>query len=138
MTFTLSHKYSPRLLYLSNCVPYTKTNILQHTWKHIKNSLKLTFPAYPYPVESQNFWKLAVIGGELRKLHLLKNPVFDNIKKDYASIGKITVEDICYSMKRFFVNDDFYFEDVPKTAWEFYIGWYQPAQKWLKSRRDTC
>jgi len=23
---------------------------------------------------------------------------------------------------------------VPLTAWEFYIGGYQPAQKWLKDR----
>jgi hypothetical protein len=23
---------------------------------------------------------------------------------------------------------------VPATAWEFYIGGYQPAQKWLKDR----
>jgi len=28
-----------------------------------------------------------------------------------------------------------YFEDVPLLAWEFYIGGYQPAQKWLKDRR---
>jgi hypothetical protein len=24
----------------------------------------------------------------------------------------------------------------PQVAWEFYIGGYQPAQKWLKDRRD--
>ena len=30
---------------------------------------------------------------------------------------------------------DQYFVDVPKIAWEFYIGGYQPAQKWLKDRR---
>jgi hypothetical protein len=25
---------------------------------------------------------------------------------------------------------------VPKKAWEFYIGGYQLAEKWLKDRRD--
>jgi hypothetical protein len=25
---------------------------------------------------------------------------------------------------------------VPLIAWEFYIGGYQPAQKWLKDRKD--
>ena len=25
-----------------------------------------------------------------------------------------------------------YFNNVPLIAWEFYIGGYQPAQKWLK------
>jgi hypothetical protein len=24
---------------------------------------------------------------------------------------------------------------VPQIAWEFYIGGYQPAQKWLKDRK---
>jgi hypothetical protein len=28
-----------------------------------------------------------------------------------------------------------YFENVPETAWNFYIGGYQPAQKWLKDRK---
>ena len=29
-----------------------------------------------------------------------------------------------------------YFANVPPLAWEFYIGGYQPAQKWLKDRKD--
>jgi hypothetical protein len=32
------------------------------------------------------------------------------------------------------INEKQYFDDVPLTAWEFYIGGYQPAQKWLKDR----
>jgi len=28
-----------------------------------------------------------------------------------------------------------YFDKVSQIAWEFYIGGYQPAQKWLKDRR---
>ena len=27
-------------------------------------------------------------------------------------------------------------KDVPEVAWNFYIGGYQPAQKWLKDRKD--
>jgi len=27
-----------------------------------------------------------------------------------------------------------YFDKVPIIAWEFFIGGYQPAQKWLKDR----
>ena len=33
------------------------------------------------------------------------------------------------------INDRQYFDNVPQIAWEFYIGGYQPAQKWLKDRR---
>jgi len=34
------------------------------------------------------------------------------------------------------INDTQYFENVPLQAWEFYIGGYQPAQKWLKDRKE--
>jgi hypothetical protein len=27
---------------------------------------------------------------------------------------------------------------VPQTAWDFYIGGYQPAQKWLKDRKGRA
>jgi len=32
------------------------------------------------------------------------------------------------------INDEQYFDNIPVKAWEFYIGGYQPAQKWLKDR----
>jgi predicted helicase len=35
-----------------------------------------------------------------------------------------------------YINESQYFEDVPEVAWNFYIGGYQPAQKWLKDRKD--
>ena len=31
-----------------------------------------------------------------------------------------------------FINAAQYFDNVPEAAWEFFIGGYQPAQKWLK------
>ena len=37
---------------------------------------------------------------------------------------------------RVYINDTQYFANVPETAWSFYIGGYQPAQKWLKDRKD--
>ena len=36
---------------------------------------------------------------------------------------------------RIFFNETQYFEGVPEIAWNFYIGGYQPAQKWLKDRK---
>ena len=33
------------------------------------------------------------------------------------------------------INETQYFDEIPLRAWEFYIGGYQPAQKWLKDRR---
>ena len=35
-----------------------------------------------------------------------------------------------------YINETQYFANVPQVAWEFYIGGYQPAQKWLKDRKE--
>lgn len=35
-----------------------------------------------------------------------------------------------------FINETQYFDRVPEVAWSFYIGGYQPAQKWLKDRKE--
>ncbi len=37
-----------------------------------------------------------------------------------------------------FINPDQWFEGVPAIAWEFHIGGYQPAQKWLKDRKGRA
>jgi len=36
---------------------------------------------------------------------------------------------------RVYINSTQYFGNVPELAWNFYIGGYQPAQKWLKDRK---
>lgn len=39
------------------------------------------------------------------------------------------------SVGRAYINNTQYFDNIPLTAWEFFIGGYQPAQKYLKDRR---
>lgn len=39
------------------------------------------------------------------------------------------------SIGNVFINDEQYFGNVPEVAWNFWIGGYQPAQKWLKDRK---
>ena len=39
---------------------------------------------------------------------------------------------------RVYINPEQYFDAVPRLAWDFYIGGYQPAQKWLKDRRGRA
>lgn len=33
------------------------------------------------------------------------------------------------------INSEQYFGNVPEIAWNFYIGDYKPAQKWLKDSK---
>ena len=45
------------------------------------------------------------------------------------------VEAIRYQDGKVFINATQYFGNVSELAWNFFIGGYQPAQKWLKDRR---
>jgi hypothetical protein len=38
---------------------------------------------------------------------------------------------------KIYFNDTQYFDNVPQDVWEFYIGGYQVADKWLKDRINT-
>jgi hypothetical protein len=40
------------------------------------------------------------------------------------------------TLGKVYINETQYFDNVPEVAWNFYIGGYQPAQKWLKDRKD--
>ena len=110
-----------------------------------KEFLKIDFPRVPYPENSELFWKLVALGGELRRLHLLESITADNLITSYPEDGdnavtrKITAKDwdlydSSRGLGRVWINDSQYVDQVPRVAWEFYIGGYQPAQKWLKDR----
>jgi predicted helicase len=112
-----------------------------------KEFLKIDFPRVPYPKEKETFWQLVKLGGEIRQIHLLESPKVDDFITTYPKGGdnkvtrKLTKTDIGYeaiddAKGRVWINDDQYFDNVPLVAWEFYIGGYQPAQKWLKDRKD--
>ncbi len=45
------------------------------------------------------------------------------------------VDKVKYEGGKVWINDLQFFEGVPTIAWNFYIGGYQPAQKWLKDRK---
>ena len=99
--------------------------------------LKIDFPRIPYPTKKKNFWKLVALGGELRQLHLLEGSGFEKIDAGSVPSEKVFVEKVKYANGNVFANEDFCFDGVSETAWEFYIGGYQPAQKWLKDRKGS-
>ena len=98
--------------------------------------MKIDFPRVPYPKDTETFWQLVKLGGELRQIHLLESPVVERYITQYPEDGNNTVEKVKYEEGKVWINGTQYFENVPDTAWNFYIGGYQPAQKWLKDRKD--
>ena len=101
-----------------------------------KEFLKIDYPKVPYPKDKNTFWQLVKLGGEIRQIHLLESPTVEQYITQYPTDGDNVVGKPKYKDGKVYINDTQYFDNVPQTAWEFYIGGYQPAQKWLKDRKD--
>jgi predicted helicase len=112
-----------------------------------KEFLKIDFPRVPYPKDQDTFWQLVQLGGELRQIHLLESPTVGKYITGYPEDGNNVVtkpnfekqpltEALEVTVGHVYINDTQYFSNVPEVAWNFYIGGYQPAQKWLKDRKD--
>lgn len=101
-----------------------------------KEFLKIDFPRVPYPKDASTFWSLVEKGGAIRALHLLESPLLDTFITTYPESGTNQVGKVRYDNEKVYINETQYFDKVPQIAWEFYIGGYQPAQKWLKDRKD--
>ena len=110
-----------------------------------KEFLKTDFPRVPYP-DPKTFWQLVELGDQIRLLHLMESPLLDTPITQYPIAGdnvisrKITKTSPGYeatsdTQGKVWINDSQYFDSIPLLAWEFYIGGYQPAQKWLKDRQ---
>ncbi len=110
-----------------------------------KEFLKIDFPRVPFPKDQDTFWKLVRLGGKIRQIHLLESTTVEQYITQYPVAGdnlvsrKMTKNSPGYVSNneihgKVYINDEQYFDNVPIVAWEFYIGGYQPAQKWLKDR----
>ena len=101
-----------------------------------KEFLKIDFPRVPYPKDKDTFWQLVNLGGEIRQIHLLESSTVEKYITQYPEDGNNTVTKLKYEKGKVYINDSQYFDNVPQVAWDFYIGGYQPAQKWLKDRQE--
>jgi len=114
--------------------------------KTYKEFLKIDFPRIPYPSDIKLFRQLVKLGAELRTLHLMESLTLENYITSYPVNGdnkvtrKIVAKDwelVDFKSGRVWINDHQYFDGIPVSVWEFYIGGYQPAQKWLKDRSGS-
>ena len=99
-----------------------------------KEFLKIDFPRIPYPTNFGQFRDLVKKGEELRQLHLMEN-LPNSTGVSFPQAGSLQVDCYRWEQGRVYINREQYFEGVPESAWNFYIGGYQPAQKWLKDRK---
>jgi len=99
--------------------------------------LKMDFPRLPLTSDKGLFKALAAKGVELVSLHLMESPTLNNLITGYPVSGSNTVDKVSYvdNNQRVYINKEQYFEGVLPGVWNFHIGGYQVAQKWLKDRK---
>ncbi len=101
--------------------------------------LRSDFPRIPVPSSHSLFTQLAQIGARLTSLHLMTT--YGDQMPVFPIDGSREVKQVSYSESsndtcgRVWINRDQYFEGVSPQAWEFTIGGYQPAKKWLTDRK---
>jgi hypothetical protein len=115
--------------------------------KRYADFLKSDFARIPLPKDRALFADLIPLGTELVALHLL-DPVTAPILADpkVRFVNPANVEARLDGRKittrrnaagRVYLNDGCWFETVPESVWNHWIGGYEPAQKWLKDRAQT-
>lgn len=137
LTFTNEKEISKETFSPIDIMDYIYAVLYSPTYREkYKEFLKIDFPRVPYPRNKETFWKLVNLGTQIRQIHLLESPTVENYITQYPISGDNIVTKLKYQDGKVYINDTQYFNNVPQKAWEFFIGGYQPAQKWLKDRKD--
>ena len=100
--------------------------------------LKSDFPRVPLTSDRTLFSTLVELGKRLTSLHLMESE--GNVAPAFPKTGTNRVDRVRYAPPvsgapgRVYINRDQYFEGLAPETWEFSIGGYRPAEKWLKDR----
>lgn len=102
--------------------------------KKYKEFLKIDFPNVPYPKTKVAFDIHVELGQKLANVHLFNSN--ENLSNEYAYQGNSDdiVSNCHFLENRIYINDVQYIDCVSEEIWSYYIGGYQPVQKWLKDR----
>ena len=101
--------------------------------------LKSDFPCIPLTHNRDLFRQLIALGRRLTELHLMEAepqsqprfPIEGNLRVDRLRFAETPDG----SSGQIYINNNQFFDGVSKDTWEFTIGGYRPAEKWLKDRK---
>jgi predicted helicase len=114
-----------------------------HYREKYREFLKVDFPRIPFPKNVDDFEHFRACGNALRELHLMHAVPESSVT--FPNPGSMIVDYLRWEWNKddgysgtLWINDEQCFENIPADAWTFYIGGYQPAQKWLKDRKGRA
>ncbi|MCY3978355.1 MAG: N-6 DNA methylase [Chloroflexi bacterium] len=101
--------------------------------------LKIDFPRLPLTADVDLFAALVKLGAELVNLHLMKSAKLSDFITEFDIEGDNEVargypkyNEVKRSVE---INKSQFFGGVSPDVWDFHIGGYRVADKWLKDRR---
>ena len=94
-----------------------------------------SFPRIPLPPSPKVFAAVSQQGEALRRLHLMEDAAIGPTPYPFHGEGDSVVSQPRLADGKVWINASQYFAAVPAVTWDFPIGGYQPAQKWLKDRK---
>lgn len=100
--------------------------------------LKVDFPRVPFPRDPETFTRISEQGEALRRLHLMEPAAIGDAPFPFEGDGDSVVGKPRLEGGKVWINAAQGFAGVSDTAWNFHIGGYQPAQKWLKDRKGRA
>ena len=96
--------------------------------------LKIEYPRIPYPKNKAEYEHFVKIGAQLRRLHLMDETLNLPLIATFDVAGSNQIEFVKYDNGKVWINDTQYFNNVPQSVWDHYVGAYQPARLWLHKR----
>ncbi len=102
--------------------------------KKYQEFLKIDFPRIPFTKDYELFKALAQRGEQLINIHLLNSEDLSNPIAKFEGKGDAFIEDVKRENNFVYINKNQYFL-VSNEVWNYYIGGYQVANKWLKNRK---
>lgn len=99
--------------------------------------LKIDFPRVPLTSSLKLFRGLCALGERLVALHTMEADGPRKAMPKFPVDGDNLVEKVAYNQpeQRVWINGKQYFAPVPPEVWDFHIGGYRVAEKWLKDRK---
>lgn len=94
------------------------------------------YPRVKVPASAEEFADYRQFGERLRLLHTLDDEAsLDPFQFGFPEAGDNQVTTPKWKTERVYLNDIQYIQGVPAAVWDYRIGGYFPAQRWLRDRK---
>lgn len=100
-------------------------------------ALHLDYPRIPVARNLEVFEAYRAFGHQMIEIHTMGDEKVLKITTTFPEAGDNVVTRYEFESGRIWINQRQFFGNVSQSAWDFLVGSYNPALKWLKDRKGT-